>query len=207
MTRFDPPGNLSDFDDNQRNAWSEWISQQLDDARDRDGVMDDELRPQPLLPLRAGARRDAVEKDISWTAFPRPIKIKSVTEKQRWRTADSSRDGQDEYCEWSVTRDPHTDRIVRVTFTSEGPEYWQFLAAANPQKVLAIYQACVDPSVKADDLFQNGQYVTRNRWNNSTTNGAMHLIQRNNTLRAEIERAAPRWCGLSTARKWNRNRN
>ena len=46
------------------------------------------------------------------------------------------------------------------------------------------------PEVKEADLFRNGRYVVRNRWNNSTTAGAMHLIQQNNTLGAEIELAA-----------------
>ena len=49
-------------------------------------------------------------------------------------------DQQDEYCEWSVTRDPDTDKITRVTFTSEGPEYWQFLAAVAPTRVVALYR-------------------------------------------------------------------
>ena len=31
----------------------------------------------------------------------------------------------DEYCEWHVVRDPDTNKIVRVTFTSEPPEYWE----------------------------------------------------------------------------------
>ena len=38
------------------------------------------------------------------------------------------------------------------------------------------------------DLFVNGQYNVRNKWN--TKNGAMHLNQRNNTLTAEINIAA-----------------
>jgi hypothetical protein len=118
------------------------------------------------------------------------IQINSVNDVQRWRKADSSRDGQDEYCEWSVTRDPNSHKITRVTFTSEGPEYWTFLAAVNPGKVLELYQKHVSPQVKMADLFPSGAYDNRNRWNNSTESGAMHLIQQNNTLSAEIEIAA-----------------
>jgi hypothetical protein len=44
--------------------------------------------------------------------------------------------------------------------------------------------------VKKADLFPGGRYDSRNPWNNSTERGAMHLIQRNNTLGAEIELAA-----------------
>ena len=64
----------------------------------------------------------------SWNAFPRQVKSPSISDKQRWRRADADRNLQDEYCEWSVTRDPVTHKITRVTFTSEGPEYWETLA-------------------------------------------------------------------------------
>ena len=76
--------------------------------------------------------------------------------------ADSSRDNQDEYCEWSVTRDPESDKITRVTFTSEGPEYWQFLAAVSPARVVELYRQHVSPDVQQADLFRNGRYVRRN---------------------------------------------
>ena len=56
--------------------------------------------------------------------------------------------------------------------------------------MLQLYQQFISPNVKSADLFQNGKYQPRNKWNNSTTMGAMHLIQRNNTLSAEIELAA-----------------
>ena len=54
----------------------------------------------------------------------------------------------------------------------------------------ALYQQHISAKVKKSDLFSNGRDVSRNRWNNSTTAGAMHLIQPNNTLGAEIELAA-----------------
>jgi hypothetical protein len=78
-----------------------------------------------------------------------------------------------------------------VTFTTEGPEYWTFLAATAPAKALALYQEHVSPQVRREDLFDGrGRYVPRNRWNSTTTNGNMHLIQQANTLNAEIELAA-----------------
>jgi hypothetical protein len=194
LTKFDAPGFLDDLDAQGQAAWSSWISSQLDEARLRDGKADGLAnygpRPQFFNPLTKPPAADAVEKDITWTAFPRVVKISSISDVQRWRSADSSRDVQDEYCEWSVVRDPHTDKITRVDFTSEGPEYWQFLAATDPAKVVALYQKYINPVVKESDLFQQGSYVTRNKWNNSTANGAMHLIQRANTLGAEIELAA-----------------
>ena len=109
------------------------------------------------------------------------MRSSSLSDKQRWRRADSDRNLQDEYCEWSVTRDPITRKITRVTFTCEGPEYWEVLAALNPDKVLDLYREFVSPTVKREDLFENGQYNPLNRFNNSTTYGAMHLIQPANT--------------------------
>ena len=55
------------------------------------------------------------------------------------------------------------------------------LAALNPDKVLDLYREFVSPTVKREDLFENGQYNPLNRFNNSTTYGAMHLIQPANT--------------------------
>jgi hypothetical protein len=192
LIRFDAPGFLTDLDGQGLQAWSDFISEAMDEARER---VDQELlnygpRHQFFNPLMQASAADAVEKDIDWAAFPRIVKIRSISDRQRWRTADSSRDVQDEYCEWSVFRDSQTDKITRVTFTSEGPEYWQFLASIRSQKVVELYQQFISPDVQEQDLFENGRYVARNKWNNSTSNGAMHLIQRNNTLLAEIELAA-----------------
>jgi hypothetical protein len=90
-----------------------------------------------------------------------------------------------------VERDPQTDKITRVTFTCEGPEYWSFLANSAPDVALALYQKYVSAKVGRADLFRsNGRYNPRNIWNSSTSNGAMHLIQQNNSLTAEIELAA-----------------
>ena len=44
---------------------------------------------------------------------------------------------QDEYCEWSVTRNA-AGKITKVMFTSEGPEYWKYLARVQPDTVLEV---------------------------------------------------------------------
>jgi hypothetical protein len=201
LARFDAPGLLRDLDDAGLQAWSDFISEQFDEARERQDPRLTNYGPrhQFFNPLKQPVDNDAAEKDITWTAFPRIVKIGSTSDRQRWRTADSSRDTQDEYCEWSLTRDPQTDKIVRITFTSEGPEYWYFLASSNPQKVVELYKQHISPNVQSSDLFIQGKYNPRNKWNNSTANGAMHLIQRNNTLTAEIELAA----GASIVRRKN----
>lgn len=192
LANFDPPGFLDDLTPQQQTAWSEWISDQIDSAIAGDpvGLEFDAPRAQFFNATQVDFAADLTTLAIEWTAFPRNVQINSISDRQRWRRAESSRDVQDEYCEWSVERDPHTDKITRVTFTCEGPEYWQFLAATSPQKTLALYQEFVSPSVTLADLLSaSGQYNPRNRWNNSTTNGVMHLIQVNNSLGAEIELA------------------
>lgn len=193
MDRFDAPGFLEDFNAAQKEQWSEWISSQIDEAAaGRPDLFDlDAPRPHFFNPMTQPPEADAVEKDIDWKAFPRLIELDAASDEERWEIADGSRDVQDEYCEWSVTRDQPGGKITRVTFTSEAPEYWQFLAAVNFPLVVKLYQTHVNPSVKAADLVDSqGQYNPRNRWNSTTTRGAMHLIQAANSLGAEIELAA-----------------
>lgn len=188
--RFNPPGFLDDMTDAQKDAWSNKISGWLDRAQRGKPAINDGPRDQFFNALRHPPATDAQVAIISWNAFPRQVKNTSLSDKHRWRRADQSRDLQDEYCEWSVTKDPVSHKITRVTFTCEGPEYWQELAEVAPDKVLALYQQYVSSNVTRQDLFPGGVYNPFNRFNNSTTNGAMHLIQGANTLSAEIELAA-----------------
>jgi hypothetical protein len=119
---------------------------------------------------------------------------------------------QEEYCEWHVLRDPNTDKIQRITFTSEPPEYWQALFGfvpgdkpfrsasfpGDPKLLVELYRVLVDPSVELADLIAvtdikdahgmvitaKGQYHIYNKWN--TTHGAAHLQSPPNSLRAEV---------------------
>ncbi len=189
MARFDPPGFLDDFSEAEGDQWSGIISQWLDDAHAGNPAENDGPRGQFFNALSNPPAADAQVAVISWNAFPRQIKATSVSETHRWRRADADRDVQDEYCEWSVTRDP-AGKIVRVDFTCEGPEYWEVLGALNPDKVVELYQTFVSASATRADLFTGVRYNRRNRFNNSTKNGVMHLIQPANSLRAEIELGA-----------------
>lgn len=117
---------------------------------------------------------------------------------------------QNEYCEWRVERNER-GRLIRVTFTTEPPEYWQAMAGApiaqtdveftgDIDKVAALYQHHVDPRVVPADLVAPrsvasrelllvaGRYNVYNRWN--TTDGIMHLCSPPNALAAEIRLAA-----------------
>lgn len=192
LNRFDPPGFVEDLTAAQKIAWSDFISDQFDSAvnGNPDELDFDGPREQFFNPMKVDQDADAQSVDITWVAFPRNVTVSTVSDKQRWRRADASRDLQDEYCEWSVERDANTDKITRVTFTCEGPEYWTFLAGSNAALAVDLYRKFVSPAVKKQDLFlANGRYNPRNKWNATTVNGAMHLIQPNNSLAAEIELA------------------
>lgn len=186
---FDPPGMADDLNSQQKQAWSDFISQQMDNAAVGNAkVTNNSPRPQFFNASKKALGPDAASEDVKWTAFPRIVEISSSSDLVRWRKADSTRDVQDEYCEWSVARDPTTSKITRIDFTCEGPEYWTFLGSVQPDRVLQLYRQHVNANVQKSDLFDaSGDYVSRNRWNNSTSFGAMHLIQENNTLSAEIE--------------------
>ncbi|MBC7864512.1 MAG: hypothetical protein IAF38_16175 [Bacteroidia bacterium] len=123
----------------------------------------------------------------------------------------------DEYCEWRVERDPTTKKIIRVTFTSEPPEYWQALHGDELQDVngkfaykftgdrklmLDLYHQYISPKVKLEDLqckheyyyYQGKQKVVvfrkgdYNPYNPwNSTKGIMHLAHPNNFIAAEIQ--------------------
>src|SRR5262249_8743180 len=126
----------------------------------------------------------------------------------------------DEYCRLPVERGLLTRKIVRITFTSEPPEYWQALHGdtlqtnsgvfkytfpGDPKKLLALYREYVSPEVQYDDLICHEDFVdysqdppavvyqkgAYNPYNRwNTTDGIMHLCQPNNTISAEIQLAA-----------------
>ena len=120
----------------------------------------------------------------------------------------------DEYCEWSVSRNEE-GKITKVMFTCENPEYWYNLWLVSPEQVLCIYQGCIHPDVRIEDLYlpatraeqaqgkkwaidpQTGKpaYNPLNKWNTGTQSesdrgGAMHLTSPPNTIGAETYLAA-----------------
>jgi len=85
------------------------------------------------------------------------------------------------------------DKITKVVFCNEGPEYFEFLALNQRDKLIELYTN-LNPGVtiQSTDLFSSdGNYNPRNKWNDSTKTGTiMHLIQPNNTLGAEVDLGA-----------------
>lgn len=198
LKKFSPPGLLTDLTTPVALAgWSETISRYFDSAEAR---VDAFLHGQPrqfFNPTRDVIDApDSAELPILWQGFPKSIERRyGANTLKAWRAAEkiagthvARYQYQDEYLEWHVTRDSHTRKIVRVDFTCEGPEYWQFLAETDPELVVALYQRHVSPKVKKSDLFTNDHYNPLNAWN--VAHGAMHLIQPANSLSAEIFLAA-----------------
>jgi hypothetical protein len=187
LKAFDAPGNLTDLSEAGRARWHEFIFDITEAVIEGDpSRTNDSPRAQYYNLAKVETDDDAVFRTVSWTAFPRQVEMREVSQVRRWALADSARDRQDEYCEWSVHRNAE-HKITRVDFTCESPEYWDHLARDDRQTVVDLYREHVDPLVAEEDLFdQQGRYVRRNRWNTDTCNGAMHLVQEDNTLVAEI---------------------
>lgn len=192
LQRFDPIGKVDDVGEEGRSAWSDLVKEIFKQVQvgNPDEVENDSPRAQFYDPTETETTDDEVQAEITWSGFPRQVAQAFPGDLQRWQRADSSRLVQDEYLEWSVTRDSQ-GKIQRVTFTSEPREWWIFVSQVNPDKVLELYQTFISEQVQRAELFDAaGNYIVRNRWNQNTTDGAMHLIHNPNSLFAEVELAA-----------------
>lgn len=186
-------------------------------------------RPAFYNPLVQDTPSSAVSAGIPWSAFPGRLSALFPNNSADWFAwADNGvpqqvtkdlcsgqtiaaipypptgpRGWQDEYCEWSVTRNA-AGQITSVMFTCENPEYWFTLWQVDPWKVLTLYQQLVSPNVQLSDLCLPGvsdpvtgqpAYNPLNKWNTgtkslSTSGGAVHLTSSPNTLGAEFDLAA-----------------
>lgn len=233
--RYDPPGYMSDFDriPGQRGAWHNFVSASFDVAIGAERmVFDTAGAPKNVVQYYNAARHvpdgPIVQQAITWNAFPKELirmygRDRALIEADRVvpipapSTQQSlyNRDALDEYCEWHVVRDPDTQKIVKVTFTSEPVEYWQAMFGGSipvdgsrrsiafrgsRRLVLQRYRELVSPDVRLADLIAQtnlqtpygliraGEYNPFNKWN--TTHGVVHLTSRPNTLGAEIRLGA-----------------
>lgn len=236
LTRYDPPAFLPDFNaiPGQLEAWhgamSAWFDAVVAIERKKIGATPQYYNAASFDP--GGAM---VEQAITWNAFPKEL-IRRYGRDRALALADrlwpiehfglglpdpanlTGTSGilyrpQEEYCEWHVLRDPDTQKIRRVTLTSEPPEYWQALQGfvpggghipearfpGDPEALLGLYHSLVSPDVRLEDLIAasdlrdangqvvvaKGQYNLYNRWNSSQ--GIAHLHSPPNSLVAEIQ--------------------
>ncbi len=224
LERLDPPAFLDDFggDAQLLEGWSRRLSAMFDrnklDAKNRAeqlGV------GRPVLqfynPVLEDTDDDAVTAAIRWRASPNILNHEYPDPAARRAEADRTRMNQDEYCEWCVERGGD-GKIRRVTFTCEGPDYWEYLAEKDPDAVLRLYREFVSKDVQHRDLFDaRGVYLFSQKkqkapasdtWNNFENERGvlgMHLIQPNNNLFAEINivaMASLRWVHGETGRPY-----
>ena len=220
LSRFDPPGHLTDFDNipNQLQQWSTavsgWINGSI--ASERTVFNNAGLPDTPVQFFNATETNPAgpsFDQDIVWNAFPRTLvlgyggRAAAFPESEKLIRLTDNRPGlptappfytdpagstmwhdlhyrpQDEYCEWRVERDPTTNKIIRITFTSEPPEYWQALHGDTLQDVsgniaypfegdkrllLDLYHQYVSPAVKLTDLACQHDYYFCDEKNGKT---------------------------------------
>ncbi len=208
---FDPPGFQNDFQRGEeqlaqqlRSRWNEDVN------RLTERILQNEpwnFTNQPALtdyynPRTTEVPSGAAVVPITWTAYPNRIKYEfpGAGQRKHWEYADNGvpdpnyepkgpRGWQDEYAEWSVTRNAQ-GQITKVSFTSETREYWYALWDVAPNIVLRLYKQLISEQVKLEDLYlrdasgnpiidpQTGRpaYNELNEWNNKSTNGLAHLI-------------------------------
>jgi hypothetical protein len=179
LSRFDTPGRLDELSEDHRLAWSRKVAGMIDRF-----TVTGEF-PQFYNPTVEDTPAGLTPALIGWPAFPALVQRQVGPGAARWDRADSSRDVQDEYCEWSVERGDD-DKITRITFTTEVPDYWEHVAQNDPDLLLELYHQFVDPRVELDHLFDGGEYLPLNRWNESTEGRLAHLVQATNNLFAAI---------------------
>jgi hypothetical protein len=239
--RFDSPAYLPDFSriPGQTKQWHKFLSGCFDEARVKlSKELQDDKRVQFYNPAKFDPEGPVVEQDIPWSAFPKEI-LRQYGYERALREADmlwplTRYTGRNtgtilertwyrplnEYCEWHVARDLDTNKIKKVAFTSEPPEYWQALFGdtleledgtryefpGNRLLVLKLYRELVSPEVELDDLIAQediaSDHSTGGRLNKTcegdynpynkwnTTQGIVHLCSPPNTLQAEIALSA-----------------
>lgn len=176
LERFSTPARLPDPDPG---AWSDRVRGLLSD------YVDGSL-PQFYDPTQRATPAGAAEPMISWGAFPARVEAAISSKRVRWKLVDGDRSEQDEYCEWSAER--KDGKLVRVTFTTELPEYFEHLNTVDPGRLVERYRELVDSRVKLRDLrTESGIYRRENRWNSSRPGRIAHLMQGDNNLSAAID--------------------
>jgi hypothetical protein len=174
LARWSTPARTADA---HQDEWSATVSRMFDPyVADCTQFYDPTEKSTP-----AGAQQPM----ISWLAFPA-----TLVGPTRFNAAESNRNAQDEYCEWSAVR--RGGKIVRVTLTTEIPEYFEHLNDTDPNALVALYRKLVDPRVQLSHLRNpDRSYRPVNQWNDPSRPGRIaHLIQPNNSLGAAVDLVA-----------------
>lgn len=143
-----PPGGLEELGAAGRDAWAERV-----ETRTAEMIQRFEIDPPNRFVLAAPDDRTLHRTAVDWPGLPlRPVEC--LTRERALELLDRSmprlgiRPLQEEYIEWRVVGDD--DGIRRVELTTEMGDYWQILAAFDPQRTLELVasfaRAHVDPA-------------------------------------------------------------
>ena len=188
VTRYDTPAGLCDVPEGSPfyDDWHTYVDNAVSAQQD----------PHWIDPVRVDAEVVAT-RTLSWIGFPRnTLVVQRRDERARaFEEAEQAenpaagdggrwRPQQFEYFEWHTTRDG-TGKVTKVAFSTETPQYFELLAAVDPDRVLALYHQHVDPAVTWDQLSRaDGTYDRHNRW--TTVDGIMHYVNGINELNQAI---------------------
>jgi hypothetical protein len=182
LDSFSPPANLSELSPAGLAAWSAEVARMIE------GESSASL-PHFFNPLDEGPEADVTTHPVRWPAFPATLQDTGVSDAERWQRADSSRDNQDEYCEWGIERDG--GKIVAVTFTTETPDYYELLFKVDQDLLRDLYEQLTGSRPEISDLTgEDGEYDPLNELNRPGDGGIVHLSQGSNTLGAAIDLVA-----------------
>ncbi len=179
LTRYDTPAGLRDLPEGAPfyDDWHNFVNAEVSATFGG-----------PWIDPLVVDREVELVRTLSWIGFPRATLTVARRDDRALGFAEAEDVGEEfdrrpkqfEYFEWFTTRDA-TGKVTKVTFSTETPEYWELLAAADRYRVVELYQEHVDPSVQWEDLVDDsGTYDRRNRW--TTTDGIMHFVNRINEV-------------------------
>jgi len=182
LKQFAAPGKLTELSKAGLKAWSARLSELFDAVAAPGGR-------HFYDPTTSDTPGDAQSAAVTWPAVPGRLLSRRLSPERRWEVADHDRNQQDEYCEWSVLRDG--DKVVRVTFTTETPDYYDHLMDVDPTLLVNLYEDATGGKVSVDELRdENGLFDATNRFNSRTDGPIVHLMQFSNNLRAAVILAA-----------------
>lgn len=187
MTTLRDPGGTQDLDQDTLQKWNAKISNIFAENVVQTRQITNPAQPRAWIydPVAGGLAGTTIA-DISWIAFPKQYPGK-------YADVDANRNLQEEYCEWEVSRGAD-EKVVRITFTTETEDYYQFLWDSARGKLLDLYKKHVNAAVVVSDLGVGSPqaYNKENIWNwPSIRRGTiMHMAQTNNTLAAAINLSA-----------------
>jgi hypothetical protein len=190
LDRYDTPAGLRDAPEGSGfyRAWHEEVSMLVSGPAPDPGVVPEGRMRAPASVQRTADQGPASQwfdplaadadvvtvRQLSWIGFPRESLTVDHRDDRAAAFAEAeTRQQQHEYFEWRTYRDD-TDRVTKVVFVTEGPEYWRVLAEREPYVLEALYQQLVSPDVRLADLIENGAYNPFNRWN--TEAGIVHFV-------------------------------